>query len=367
MFHPYEIALCGLSGSGKSTLMEKLILHFTRKGYEVACFKHGCHRFDIDREGKDSDRFTKAGAIPVMISDREKQAVMSIGTAGIDTAAISLCADMLFIEGLKELPVPKLLFIDTSHDLLPLLEHERIPEVLTLVHSGNSEGLDRFGLPCFERDDVAGISDFIMEFFRKKVSALPFNGLVLAGGYSSRMGRNKAMLRYHEQNQLDRTARLLSSLCDRVFVSCRKEQLETYALAGLPAITDSYLDMGPLGGLLSAQRHTPEAAWLLAACDLPFIDDRTLSALHERRNPFRFATAFIADDKGRPKPLLAIYEPKSRRRLLERHASGNDSLQSFLMNSQVMLIEPVDSSTLLNVNDPEDLAKACQLIGKSNS
>lgn len=346
--------------------MEKLILHFTRKDHEVACFKHGCHCFDIDREGKDSDRFRKAGAIPVMISDREKEAVISSGTGRLDTAAISLCADLLFIEGLKELPVPKLLLIDTSHDLLPLLEQEKIPEVLALVHSGNAAGLDRFGLPLFERNDIAGICTFIAAFFRKKVSALPLNGLVLAGGHSSRMGRDKAMLRYHERNQLDHTAGLLSSLCDRVFVSCRKEQLETCTATGLPAITDSYLDIGPLGGLLSAQRHTPEAAWLLAACDLPFIDGRAISALHKSRNPFRFATAFIADDKERPEPLLAIYEPKSRRRLLERHASGNDSLQSFLSNSRVMLIKPDDLSILHNVNDPVALIKARQSIGKKS-
>jgi len=345
--------------------MEKLIRHFTVEGYEVACFKHGCHRFEIDREGKDSDRFRKAGAMPVIISDPEKEVVISSGTGRLDTAAISLGADMLFIEGLKELPVPKLLLIDVNREPLPLLEQERIPEVLALVHSGDAEGLERFGLPLFERDDVAGISTFIAESFSKKISARSLNGLVLAGGYSSRMGRDKAMLRYHEQNQLDRTAGLLSTFCDKVFVSCRKEQVEALAGSGLPAITDSYLDMGPLGGLLSAQRLAPETAWLLAACDLPFIDDRTLASLHESRNPFRFATAFIADDTGRPEPLLAIYEPKSRRRLLERHAAGNDSLQSFLMNSRVMLSEPDNPTMLHNVNDPVGLLEARESIGES--
>jgi molybdopterin-guanine dinucleotide biosynthesis protein A len=344
--------------------MEKLIRNFTGEGYEVACFKHGCHRFDIDREGKDSDRFRKAGAMPVMISDREKEAVISSGTGHLDTAAISLGADMLFIEGLKELPVPKLLLIDTNREPLPLLEQERIPEVLALVHSGDTEGLERFGLPLFERDDVAGISAFITEFFRKRISARPLKGLVLAGGHSSRMGRDKAMLRYYEQNQLDRTAGLLSTICNQVFVSCRKDQFENFASTGLPVITDSYLDIGPLGGLLSAQRLAPETAWLLAACDLPFIDDRTLASLHESRNPFRFATAFIADDTGRPEPLLAIYEPKSRRRLLERHAAGNDSLQSFLMNSRVMLSEPDNPTMLHNVNDPVGLLEARESIGE---
>lgn len=364
MFHPFEIALCGLSGSGKTTLVEKLIRHFRADGFEVAALKHGCHRFDIDREGKDSDRFGKAGATPVLIADREKEALISSGTGRLDIAGSTLAADLLFIEGLKELPVPKLLLIDARRKILPSLESGAIPEVLALVHDGSSDGLERFDLPLFHRDDVPSVSAFIAEFFRTQANNTLLNGLVLAGGQSSRMGRDKAQLRYHEASQLDRTAALLGGVCDEVFISCRIDQLDRYSEAGLPGIADSYLDLGPLGGLLSAQRHAPGAAWLVAACDLPFIDEPVITALQAGRNPFRFATAFIADSEGRPEPLLSIYEPKSRRRLLERHASGNDSLRSFLMNSRVQFIEPNDASKLRNVNDPAAMDDALRTIGK---
>lgn len=364
MFHPFEIALCGLSGSGKTTLVEKLIRHFRADGFEVAALKHGCHRFDIDREGKDSDRFGKAGATPVLIADREKEALISSGTGRLDIAGSTLAADLLFIEGLKELPVPKLLLIDARRKILPSLESGAIPEVLALVHDGSNDGLERFDLPLFHRDDVPSVSAFIAEFFRTQANNTLLNGLVLAGGQSSRMGRDKAQLRYHEASQLDRTAALLGGVCDEVFISCRSDQFDRYSEAGLPGIADNYLDLGPLGGLLSAQRHAPGAAWLVAACDLPFIDEPVITALQAGRNPFRFATAFIADSWGRPEPLLSIYEPKSRRRLLERHASGNDSLRSFLMNSRVQFIEPNDASKLRNVNDPAAMDDALRTIGK---
>jgi molybdenum cofactor guanylyltransferase len=367
MFHPFEIALCGLSGSGKTTLMEKLIRRFSAEDFEVASFKHGCHRFDIDREGKDSDRFRKAGAIPVLIADREKEALISSGAGRLDIAGSTLAADLFFIEGLKELPVPKLLMIDASRSVLPALETGAIPQVLALVHNGNSDGLEQFGLPCFGRDDIESISAFIAEFFKSVTDSIPLNGLVLAGGHSSRMGRDKARLRYHEESQLDRTASLLAAVCDRVFVSCRSEQLDRYSDSGIPTIADNYLDMGPLSGLFSAQRHASGAAWLVAACDLPFIDEPVIAMLAKARNPYRFATAFIAGDKGRPEPLLSIYEPKSRRRLLERHAAGNDSLRSFLMDSRVQLVEAGEPSKLCNVNDPHEMAGAKRSIieGKS--
>ncbi|UWX58296.1 bifunctional molybdenum cofactor guanylyltransferase MobA/molybdopterin-guanine dinucleotide biosynthesis adaptor protein MobB [Chlorobaculum sp. MV4-Y] len=363
MFHPFEIALCGLSGSGKTTLVEKLIRHFSAYGFEVAAVKHGCHRFEIDREGKDSDRFRKAGAVPVLIADREKEVLISQGTGRLDIAGSTLDADLLFIEGLKELPVPKLLLIDERRKMLPLLETGAIPQVLALVHDGNSNGLERFSLSLFQRDDVTGISDFIAEFFSRTAKSLPLNGLVLAGGRSSRMGRDKAQLRYHGASQLEHMATLLGSVCNEVFVSCRSEQLGSYAEAGLPAIADSYLDLGPLGGLLSAQRQAPGAAWLVAACDLPFIDEAVIAALQATRNPYRFATAF-AGDKGCPEPLFTIYEPKSRRRLLESHAAGNDSLRSFLMHSRVELIELDDTSKLCNVNDPAAMDEALRAIGR---
>ena len=363
MFHPFEISLCGLSGSGKTTLMEKLIRQFSADGFEVASFKHGCHRFEIDREGKDSDRFAKAGAVPVLIADSEKEALISRGSDRLDIAGSVLSADLLFIEGLKELPVPKLLMVDRDRAVLPMLESDAIPQVLALVHDGHSDELEPFDLPLFHRDDVAEISGFIGEFFGRMAESVPLNGLVLAGGRSSRMGRDKARLRYHDERQLERTAALLSAICDKVFVSCRSEQLGSYAEAGVPAIADSYLDLGPLGGLLSAQRHAPGAAWFVAACDLPFIDETVIWTLRAGRNPYRFATAFIAGDDGRPEPLLAIYEPKSRRRLLERHAAGNDSLRSFLIDSRVQLIEPEEPSKLRNVNDPRGMDEARRAIG----
>lgn len=368
VYHPFEIALCGLSGSGKTTLLEKLIKHFSSAGYELSCFKHGCHRFDIDREGKDSDRFRKAGATSVLIADREKEALISQGTDRLNRTGLLLSPDMLFIEGLKELPVPKLLLVDHQKAILEQLENGSVPQVLALVHDGAAEELERFGLPLFDRNDIGSISTFIGEFFRKQAEAVPLHGLVLAGGRSSRMGSDKAMLRYHGgNNQMERTASLLAPLCNQVFISCRREQLDSYATTGIPAITDSYLDMGPLGGVLSAQRSHPEAAWLVAACDLPFIDQQTLSSLVAGRAPFRFATSFISGNNHAPEPLLTIYEPKSRRRLLEQHASGNDSLLSFLRHSRISLIEPELPSALINVNDPASMAEALRSITTGES
>lgn len=364
--HPFEIAFCGLSGSGKTTLIKGVIRHFRQMGHEPGYFKHGCHRFDIDREGKDSFLAREAGAVSVMIADPGKQALICDGSGSIPPGPAFRSCDMLFIEGLKELPTPKLLFVDARQTLLSMMQAETIRNVMALVHEGSSTGLDRFGLPVFHRDDLAGITAFIEGFFEKRAAEVPLYGLVLAGGRSSRMGTDKAMLNYRPESQLTATVSLLSGTCGKVFVSCRREQAEKYAGYGVPLITDTYLDMGPMGGLLSAQRSHSEAAWFVAACDFPFMDGGTVASLAGNRDPFRFATAFCGPGDPRPEPLFTIYEPKSRQQLLQRHGEGDDSLSSFLRQTRIVSVDPEDPNALHNVNDPAAMKLALQAIQRGN-
>jgi molybdopterin-guanine dinucleotide biosynthesis protein A len=362
MFHPFEIAFCGLSGSGKTTLITRVIRHFRLKGHEPAYFKHGCHRFDIDREGKDSYLARQAGALSVMISDPEKEALIATGSGSLSSTTALLSADMLFIEGLKELPIPKLLFVDAGRLILPTLAEGAVRNVVALVHDGHAEGLADYGLPLLNRDDTDAVTGFIERHFEACATNVPLYGLVLAGGRSSRMGRDKALIDYRGENQLLSTASLLSRHCPKVFVSCRQEQKQDYLRHGLPAIADTYLDMGPMGGLLSAQRGHPDAAWFIAACDFPFLNQETIGELTSKRNPFRFATALHAACDRRPEPLLTIYEPKSRQRLLQQHGNGNDSLSSFLQHARTTFIELRNPEPLRNVNDEAGVISArCSL------
>ena len=68
------IAFSAWSGTGKTTLIEQLIRILKEKGFRVAAVKHDAHDFEIDRKGKDSWRFTHAGADLTVISSAEKTA-----------------------------------------------------------------------------------------------------------------------------------------------------------------------------------------------------------------------------------------------------------------------------------------------------
>jgi molybdopterin-guanine dinucleotide biosynthesis protein A len=187
---------------------------------------------------------------------------------------------------------------------------------------------------------------------------VPLYGLVLAGGESTRMRTDKALTPYHGVPQALYCQDLLSTLCKRVFLSARKGQREESELRLIPRIFDSREGIGPLAGILSALEAFPEAAWMVLACDLPFMTSQTLEALVAAKDPSRFATAFINPQDSAPEPLCAIYEPKCREPLAERVAQGKHSPRDALLSMEALLIQPEDPNALRNVNTPEEYERA---------
>ena len=132
------------------------------------------------------------------------------------------------------------------------------------------------------------------------MSLAPVYGLILAGGVSSRMQRDKAALQYGGKTQLDRAFELASRHVARVFVSVRASQTDDPTRAQRPMIVDSVAGDGPTVGLRSALAAYPEAAWLVLACDLPFLSDAALSQLLRERDAARVATAYRSAHDGLP-------------------------------------------------------------------
>ena len=109
-------------------------------------------------------------------------------------------------------------------------------------------------------------------------AAAPLYGLVLAGGRSSRMKRDKAALAYHGRSQLAVAFERLAARVERCFVSVRPDQTDDPTRRDLPQIVDREAEIGPIAGIMAAQQSAPEAAWLVLACDLPFLSDAALDA-----------------------------------------------------------------------------------------
>lgn len=183
-------------------------------------------------------------------------------------------------------------------------------------------------------------------------------GLVLAGGRSRRMGRDKALLRHDDgSTQLARAVRLLERHVGRVCVSTRPDQSDEPERRRFEQITDRYSDIGPVAGILSALDSDPDNYWLVLACDLPNVDDRTVRTLLENCSPRHPFTAFRSSHDGLPEPLCAIYAPAARAIIRRFVDDGVVCPRKMLISSDTHLLDQPEPSALDNVNTPEDLAR----------
>lgn len=191
----------------------------------------------------------------------------------------------------------------------------------------------------------------------------PLHGLLLTGGRSRRMQRDKAGLQYAGQTQLARAMALLEPLVARTFVSVRADQLADPQRSRYACIADALPDIGPIGGIHAALHAHPRIAWLVLACDLPFLDAATLQQLIAERDPRRVATAFRSSHDGKPEPLCAIYEPASVGPIDAHIAAGKRCPRDFLSNADAALLTLRHPRALDNVNTGDEYLDAQSRIG----
>lgn len=170
------------------------------------------------------------------------------------------------------------------------------------------------------------------------------------------MGRDKAALVSAGKTQLGRAVGLLGRHVERVYVSTRPDQVDDPLRAEFEQIVDRHTDLGPVAGILSALTEQPRAAWLVLACDLPNVDDRTLAYLLEHASPDHAVTAYRSVNDGLPEPLCALYRPAARSMIERFVADGIKCPRKMLINSPTCLLEQPNPGALHNINTPDDLA-----------
>jgi molybdopterin-guanine dinucleotide biosynthesis protein MobB len=159
------VSFVAKSGTGKTTLLEKVIVELKRRGWRIGALKHDAHRFEIDQPGKDSWRFTAAGADTMLITSPEKLALVKCHDAAPPVAELLATyftdVDIVLIEGFKNNGLPKIEVHRAERG--PLLcrgkEHD---QALVAVASDEHLALD---VPVLALDDPCAVADFIEERF----------------------------------------------------------------------------------------------------------------------------------------------------------------------------------------------------------
>jgi len=190
----------------------------------------------------------------------------------------------------------------------------------------------------------------------------PLYGLLLTGGHSRRMQRDKATLEYNGQTQLQRAVALLQPLVSRTFLSVRTDQQQDPLRAAHQLIVDRVPDLGPLGGIHAALHAHRDAAWLVLAVDLPFLDVATLQQLIAARAPQRLGTAFRSSFDEKPEPLCAIWEPDSREIIDAWIAADHKCPRKFMSTHDVALLTLRNPRALDNINTSSEYLDALSVV-----
>ncbi len=182
---------------------------------------------------------------------------------------------------------------------------------------------------------------------------------ILAGGQSSRMGRDKALLLLDGEPLIRRTARLLEPIFECVIVVSNSQ--EVAQAARFPRIADTTSDKGPLAGIQAALCHFGEPAFIVA-CDMPFLNaDFIRFQLEHWRDEF---DALVPKSAHGTEPLHTIWSPSCLRVIQKALETPHPpSLRRVLSELQVETISSeevrrFDAAFRLfeNWNFPEDVS-----------
>jgi molybdopterin-guanine dinucleotide biosynthesis protein A len=186
------------------------------------------------------------------------------------------------------------------------------------------------------------------------------NGFVLAGGQSSRMGTDKALLDLNGRTLLERAMDTLSKVAGGVWILGSRERFEAFG----NVIEDEFPGHGPLGGIHAALRASHQGLNVILAVDMPFVEVQFLEYLAEQA--VRSAAAVtIPRAGGGWQPLCAVYRRAFAEVAEPALRAGRNKIDPLFGKVSLRTVEEVEMKQqgfalemFRNLNTPEDMSAA---------
>ena len=193
---------------------------------------------------------------------------------------------------------------------------------------------------------------------------MKITGIILAGGKNLRMGKNKAFLEIKGQRIIDRTKQLFVDLFDEVFLVANSPL--DYLDLNLRVVSDLFPGGGALGGIYSGLFHASHSHAFVAACDMPFLNKALISHLSTLSPGYDIVIPKMEDGW---QPLHAVYSQKCLPFMEDLLQKKNLKIIDFfprvkkreVTTEEILPFDP-QLVSFLNVNTPEDLARAEDLL-----
>ena len=345
-FAPNEIAILGTNCGIISDLVHQVSENLSN--YKLAYFD-ASHAKDVAKNKLSEFTFHHQGNLQITTSGNINKFQQRLEFAHFD---------YVFINGNHYQGAKQILVLDEAKEASVLKRLEQLDSIQFVVKLNSETKYFDFlvekypqikNITCYTIDEIDKISNHINNLIQEKIA--PIKGLVLVGGKSTRMGSDKSELNYHGKSQKEFAKELLENNNFETYYSVQnKSEKEN-------EISDKFLNLGPFGGICSAFQKDPNAAWLVLATDVPFVNDEVIKLLLQKRNSSKLATAIKGKSNQFVEPLITIYEPKAYPILLQYLAQGYSCPRKVLINSDVEIVE-VDEDLIRNINTPDEFKAA---------
>lgn len=192
------------------------------------------------------------------------------------------------------------------------------------------------------------------------------SGIVLAGGLSSRMGRDKTLLLYNNETLIQRTVRKLRTVVDEIIIA--SNNTAKFSLPGITEVPDTYPGVGPLGGMHAGLIACKYRHAFIVSCDMPLLSERLAMYLLEHRQGY---DVVIPEIYNRMEPLCAVYSTECIKPIEQCLKTGISRVTGFYHEVRVNKIDETKVSLIgnhqemfYNLNTPQDLNKLEKIQGR---
>lgn len=189
---------------------------------------------------------------------------------------------------------------------------------------------------------------------------MPATAVILAGGKSTRMGTDKALLRYQGKPLIAHVAAVCQQHVQEVIISSNDP--EKYRFLKKRIVLDSMPGQGPLAGIIAGLRASTTPYVFVCACDTVRIRRHMVTQMLSRAYGFDAVIPCAPD--GFFEPLFAVYKRTLRARIERAFNRGVRSVRQALTGSKVLLYT-IEKNGIFNINTPEDYQAWCDDTGKN--
>ncbi len=337
---PPIISIVGRKGSGKTRLLTAIIKRLTACGFRIAAVRHTPHNHRLDRNGTDTALFSASGAEGTALAAAQETAVfLPAATGDKKIAAIGSVFEgchLILVEGGLQHGLEKIEVVPEGE--APLCRDD------ANLRAYVGKPREMSSIPCFAADDSAGICAFLeTRYLKPQLSAA-----IMAGGKSSRLGRNKALLALGNATVIEHVIATVSAIAAPVTIITNNP--EEYKHLGLATAGDLRPGCGPLSGIHAALSLSGTEYVLVKSCDIPLIGPELLSLLHSNY-PGHDITIFKT---SRFEPLCAIYRRTCLPALEELIDHGEYRIIDLFPTLDTLVIRSDDEDAFRSINTVDD-------------